>query len=213
LFAYRPPSDSGVGKFRDLGFAGWRVILFRMVSLTPDLERAMEHSLAIAAERGHEYATLEHLLFTLLSDADALDLLKDVNVANLKSSLTRYLDGRPRAEGAVATAHPTAAFQRVVQRAVLRCESVGRGIVTGADIVASIPAEKESEAARLLDMENFGPQAVENYLHRRSGDARSPHIAPPEAALRRIAALERQLGNALDRIALLEEHVCRLIGK
>ena len=33
-----------------------------MPSLTPSLERALERALNLAAERKHEYATLEHLL-------------------------------------------------------------------------------------------------------------------------------------------------------
>ena len=46
-----------------------------MPSLTPSLERALERALALAAERKHEYATLEHLLLALTEDEDAAEVM------------------------------------------------------------------------------------------------------------------------------------------
>jgi ATP-dependent Clp protease ATP-binding subunit ClpA len=45
---------------------------------------------------------------------------------------------------------PTAAFQRVAQRAEFRGKELGRSIVTGANILEAIAFETQSPAARLL---------------------------------------------------------------
>ena len=40
--------------------------------LSQNLEKTLHHALAAAAERHHEYATLEHLLIALCDDTDAI---------------------------------------------------------------------------------------------------------------------------------------------
>jgi ATP-dependent Clp protease ATP-binding subunit ClpA len=45
---------------------------------------------------------------------------------------------------------PTAAFQRVVQRAAIHVQLSGRQEVTGANVLAAILAERESHAAYFL---------------------------------------------------------------
>jgi ATP-dependent Clp protease ATP-binding subunit ClpA len=183
-----------------------------MPSLTSSLEHALERSLALAAERGHERATPEHLLLALLSDSDARELLKEANLTSLEAALDRAVGGQPRSDGVeLEKVHPTAAFQRVIQRAVLHCESAGRPVVTGADIIVSILPERESDAARLLQAENVSrADTVHNLSSREAQPAGAPET---EYVLRRLALFERSLSNALDRIALLEEHVRRLLEK
>ncbi|MCB1562700.1 MAG: hypothetical protein KDJ75_03920 [Alphaproteobacteria bacterium] len=41
--------------------------------LPKNLEQTLHKDLAVAGERSHEYATLEHLLFALTEDQDAMD--------------------------------------------------------------------------------------------------------------------------------------------
>ena len=50
--------------------------------------------LALANERHHEYATLEHLLLSLTDDKDAAAVMKACNVDLdvLRRSLTNYID-------------------------------------------------------------------------------------------------------------------------
>ena len=42
-----------------------------MPSFSSTLEKAIHHALALANERRHEFATLEHLLLSLLDEPDA----------------------------------------------------------------------------------------------------------------------------------------------
>ena len=57
--------------------------------LSRNLERTLHHALALASERKHEYATLEHLLLSLTDDQDAIAVLKacGVSVEKLQTQL------------------------------------------------------------------------------------------------------------------------------
>ena len=89
--------------------------------LSRNLEQTLHRALALAGERRHEYATLEHLLLALGDDADATGVLRacGVDVEKLKRDLTEFLDkdlaGLVTERG--GDPKPTAGFQRVVQRA------------------------------------------------------------------------------------------------
>ena len=48
--------------------------------LSPNLEQSLHSALALATERLHEYATLEHLLLALTEDQDAVAVLRACGV-------------------------------------------------------------------------------------------------------------------------------------
>ena len=93
-----------------------------MASFSSSLEQALRRALQYANERSHEYATLEHLLLSLLDDRDAAAVMRacDVDIDLLRDKLTGYLDNE--LAGLVLDSHndaqPTAGFQRVIHRAV-----------------------------------------------------------------------------------------------
>ena len=51
-----------------------------MPSFSRSLEQALHRALALAGERRHEYATLEHLLLALVDDQDAAAVMRACNV-------------------------------------------------------------------------------------------------------------------------------------
>ena len=140
-----------------------------MPSLTPSLETALETALSFAAEREHEYATLEHLLLALVADEDAAEVMTacKVDLDKLRSDLTDYLDDELStliAQELDGRVQPTAAFQRVVQRAILHVESSGRDEVTGANVLISIFSERESHAAFFLQEQDMTRYDAVNYV-------------------------------------------------
>jgi hypothetical protein len=118
------------------------------------LEATLRLALAHANQRRHLYATLEHLLLALTDDADASAVMKACNVdlGVLRASLLYYLE--TEFENLVADggsdAKPTAAFQRVAQRAVIHIQVKGGPIVTGANLLVAIFAETQSPAVSFL---------------------------------------------------------------
>ena len=126
-----------------------------MPSFSPTLEHAIHSSLALANDRQHEFATLEHLLLALLDEPEAERVLLacDVSIPSLRETLVEYLDEDltsliTEIDGAEAA--PTAAFQRVIQRALIHVQSSGRTEVTGANVLVAMFAERESNAAFFL---------------------------------------------------------------
>lgn len=140
-----------------------------MPSLTPSLESALENALALASERDHEYATLEHLLLALLEDTDAAEVMTacKVDVEALREDLKRYVDDELSSlvvEESDGRVQPTAAFQRVVQRAILHVDSSGRDEVTGANVLVSIFSERESHAAYFLQEQDMSRYDAVNFI-------------------------------------------------
>ena len=65
-----------------------------MPSFSRSLEQALHKALALANERHHEYATLEHLLLALVDDNDAAAVMRACNVDLdiLRRNLVEYVD-------------------------------------------------------------------------------------------------------------------------
>ncbi|MFM1813436.1 MAG: ATP-dependent Clp protease ATP-binding subunit ClpA [Pseudomonadota bacterium] len=125
-----------------------------MPSFSQSLEAALHRALELANERNHEFATLEHLLLSLIDDRDASGVMRACNVDldALKKRLVDYLDKELtslQVKGAV-DAQPTTGFQRVIHRAVVHVQSSGREEVTGANVLVAMFAERESHAAFFL---------------------------------------------------------------
>jgi ATP-dependent Clp protease ATP-binding subunit ClpA len=153
-----------------------------MPSLTPSLERALERALQLAGERKHEYATLEHLLLALTEDEDAAEVMTacKLDIEKLRRDLANYLDNDCASfvveDG--GQVHPTAAFQRVVQRAVLHVESSSKDEVTGANVLVSIFAERDSHAAYFLQEQDMTRYDAVNYISH--GVAKKPGMSKPK---------------------------------
>ena len=153
-----------------------------MPRLSPSLETALEKALTLASEREHEYATLEHLLLALTEDEHAKEVMGacKVDLELLTSELIRYIDEELTSlivddgEGRV---QPTAAFQRVVQRAILHVESSGRDEVTGANVLVSIFSERESHAAYFLQEQDMTRYDAVNFISH--GVAKQPGMSRP----------------------------------
>ncbi|MFM7346506.1 MAG: Clp protease N-terminal domain-containing protein, partial [Tagaea sp.] len=127
--------------------------------LSRNLEQSLHRALALANERRHEYATLEHLLLALSEDQDAVAVLRacGVDLDKLRRDLAQYLDNE--LAGLVTSrggeAKPTAGFQRVLQRAAIHVQSSGREEVTGANVLVAMFSERESHAVYFLQEQDM----------------------------------------------------------
>ncbi len=150
-----------------------------MPSFSTTLEQAIHAALGLANKRSHEFATLEHLLLALMDEQDAARVLRacDVDTEELRETLVEFLETDlaslvTEVEGSEAV--PTAAFQRVIQRAAIHVQSSGRTEVTGANVLVAIFAERESNAAYFLqDQEMTRYDAVNFIAH---GVAKDPNF-------------------------------------
>ena len=150
-----------------------------MPSFSRNLEQSLHRALAVANERNHEYATLEHLLLSLTDDAEASAVLRacSIDLDLLKKNLRDYIDRE--LENLVSDgredAKPTTGFNRVIQRAVIHVQSSGREEVTGANVLVAIFAERESHAAYFLQEQDMTRYDAVNYISH--GIAKRPGLS------------------------------------
>ncbi|MFT6607298.1 MAG: ATP-dependent Clp protease ATP-binding subunit ClpA [Halocynthiibacter sp.] len=140
-----------------------------MPSFSNSLEQAIHSALAIANARRHELATLEHLLLALIDETDAAKVMKacSVDLDELRVTLVEFIEDElstlvTNIEGSEAV--PTAAFQRVIQRAAIHVQSSGRTEVTGANVLVAIFAERESNAAFFLQEQEMTRYDAVNFI-------------------------------------------------
>ena len=141
-----------------------------------ELESTLHRALADADHRGHDYATLEHLLLALIDDLDASAVLKACNVdlGALRTNLANQVDNELRelAGSDDDNATPTPAFQRVIQRAATHVQWSGREELAGPNVLVALFAESESPAVRLLGDHGLTRQAATNFMS--SASSRGP---------------------------------------
>ena len=138
-------------------------------SFSTTLEQSIHGALALANARRHEFATLEHLLLSLLDEPDANRVMQACNVDldTLRNTLLEFIEEELASlvtdiEGSEAV--PTAAFQRVIQRAAIHVQSSGRNEVTGANVLVAIFAERESNAAYFLQEQDMTRYDAVNFI-------------------------------------------------
>ena len=140
-----------------------------MPSFSASLENAIHEALAAANARKHELATLEHLLLALLDEPDAAKVMRacSVDLKLLRKALVDFIEDDLSSlitdvDGSEAV--PTAAFQRVIQRAAIHVQSSGRTEVTGANVLVAIFAERESNAAYFLQEQDMTRYDAVNFI-------------------------------------------------
>ncbi len=137
--------------------------------LNKELEFTLNLAFKEAKEKRHEFMTVEHLLLSLLDNPAAGNVLQacDANIDALRRDLIEFIDETtPRIpeDELDRETQPTLGFQRVLQRAVFHVQSAGKTEVTGANVLAAIFSEQESQAVYFLRRENITRLDVINYI-------------------------------------------------
>ena len=150
-----------------------------MPTFSRSLEQSLHRALALANERHHEYATLEHLLLALIDDQDASAVMRACNVDldKLRRSLTTYLESELEnlitdgaedfeADGWIPAGHST----RGHPRAILGSRGGNRR-----NVLVAIFAERESHAAYFLQEQDMTRYDAVNYISH--GIAKRPGLS------------------------------------
>lgn len=137
--------------------------------LDKELESTLNTAFKEARAKRHEFVTVEHLLLALLNNTSALEVLKacGANVNRLRSNLVDFID---RTTPMIPLnihdrdTQPTLGFQRVIQRAVFQVQSAGKTEVSGANVLAAIFSEQESQSVYFIRQENISRLDVINFI-------------------------------------------------
>jgi ATP-dependent Clp protease ATP-binding subunit ClpA len=136
--------------------------------LSKNLETSLHRALATAKKHRHEYATLEHLLYALVEDPDAMSVMRGcgINLADIKKNVGEFLETELSSlvVDDVDEARPTAGFQRVIHRAAIHVQSSGKSEVTGANVLVALFSERDSHAVYFLQEQELSRLDVVNYI-------------------------------------------------
>ncbi len=137
--------------------------------LNKELEFTLNLAFKEAKSKRHEFMTVEHLLLSLLDNPSAANVLQacEANLETLRRDLMEFIEETtPKIpeEDFERETQPTLGFQRVLQRAVFHVQSAGKTEVSGANVLAAIFSEQESQAVYFLRRENITRLDVINFI-------------------------------------------------
>jgi ATP-dependent Clp protease ATP-binding subunit ClpA len=136
--------------------------------LTRELEETLSSAVDEAVRHRHEFVTMEHLLFALLDDAAAREILFHcgANLEEIARALQEYFDGvlERMPEGSKSMPELTSTFQSTISYAVLQAEGSGQGAVDGGNILAALYQAEQSYAVYLLLQQGITRLDILNYI-------------------------------------------------
>jgi ATP-dependent Clp protease ATP-binding subunit ClpA len=136
--------------------------------LTRELEETLSFAVDEAVKHKHEFVTLEHLLFALLEDAAAREILFNcgAQIEEIARALQEYFEGVMEKMGDASKAMPelTSTFQSTISYAVLQAEGSGQGAVDGGNILAALYQAEQSYAVYLLQQQGVTRLDILNYI-------------------------------------------------
>lgn len=139
--------------------------------ISRDLEISLNMAVSEAARRGHEYVTLEHMLYSLLNNETASRAIRACGGSlertrqDLEKFFADHMEGQKLGEGHLP--QPSLAFQRVIQRAAQSVQSAGKDRIRGDNVLVAIFSETDSFAAYFLQKQAITRLDLINYLSHR----------------------------------------------
>lgn len=131
-------------------------------------QKILESAIELAAQKNHEYVTLEHILFELLNDLKIQEIMGACSIQRneLENDLSQYLKNQsPKVQVNTSDAKSlqpklneppqiTLAIQRILQRAIIQVQSSGQPLVEPEHLLIALFEERESYA--LYALKKFG---------------------------------------------------------
>src|SRR3954468_5132769 len=150
--------------------------------LTRELEETLSYAVEEAVKPKHEFVTLEHLLFALLEDTAAREILFNcgADIAELGRALQEYFDNvlEKMPEDAKAMPELTSTFQSTISYAVLQAEGSGQSAVDGGNILAALYQAEQSYAVYLLLQQGVTRLDILNFVAHGISKLESPDPIP-----------------------------------
>ncbi len=136
--------------------------------ITKELQATLNLAANEAIKRRHEFLTLEHLLFALVNDQNAAEVIANCggDMDLLRSDLEEFFRDTmtPLPRGVERYPEQTAAFERVIDRAMMQAQSSGQETIDGGNILASLFEEHHSHAKYLMEKQGISKLDVLNYI-------------------------------------------------
>jgi ATP-dependent Clp protease ATP-binding subunit ClpA len=177
-----------------------------------NLEIALLRAIHEAKFYNHEYVTVEHMLYALLDDDLAIQIINGCggSTENLRERLETFFAGElpvlPRDED--SNPGQTVGFNRVLQRAINHVQNCGKKEVDAGDVLVSIFSEPDSHAVYFLSSEGLDKLEVVDYISHgisATSEEAEPFVvnepAQPGKKEKKKTALEKYTVNFSERAA------------
>ncbi len=139
------------------------------------LEIALVMAIREAKSRNHEHVTVEHILFGLLHDEFAVQIIRGCggSTTSLKEKMQEFFSNTLQSVKVLEDGEPsqTVAFNRVLQRAIAHVQSCGKKEVDSGDVLAAIFSERDSYAVYFLESEGLDRVGIINFISHELPDA------------------------------------------
>ncbi|MCB1023024.1 MAG: AAA family ATPase, partial [Acidobacteria bacterium] len=135
--------------------------------LTKELEETLSFAVDEAVRMRHEYVTLEHLLYALLDDKTARDILFNCGgkLEEIGNELEEYFNSLETLPLDVEhMPELTSSFQSTIQYALLQAEGSGQMRIDGGNILAAIFQAENSHAVYVLKKYGISRLDILNYI-------------------------------------------------
>lgn len=136
--------------------------------ISPQLEVSLNLAVSGSARRGHQFVTIEHVLYALLFNEAAMRALRACggSVDQTREDIEEYFREQfPKDSlrpGSIP--QPTIAFQRVIQRAAQHMRAAGNEAIDGDNLLVAIFSERESFAVYFLKKQNITRFDLINFI-------------------------------------------------
>jgi len=134
--------------------------------INKDLQIIITATVEDAIERGHQYLTVEHLVYAILHDDYGVEIIKNCggDPEQIKRNLERFLEEQIPKKKGKGQAHPTISFQRVMERTLNHVGSAEKKEADAGDFLASIFLEEDTYAVSLFKSYGITRIDILNYI-------------------------------------------------
>lgn len=136
--------------------------------INKDLEIIIDATLREAKSQGHEYATVEHILYAILHDDYGSEIIFQCkgNIEQMKSDLKEFFaEYIPHIhENKDSMPILSSGFQRVIQTAIRNVQAAGKKEVDAGDLLSAIYSETDSYALNLLKAQGITKLDILRYV-------------------------------------------------
>jgi len=141
-----------------------------MLEPNKNLASIFERAIKLAIKNKHEYVTLEHFLFSIISDKDFEKVLVDfgTNVPELKNNLDNFIKTQLKdIEVAELTEKPrkTNSIERMLNRAFTQVLFSGRTIIEPTDCFVALFSEKKSHALHFMRLAGIDKDKFVDFIN------------------------------------------------
>ena len=178
------------------------------------IDNIIQNAVTFAKDKGHEYVTLEHIMFCLLENEDIDELVKELSVDlnNIVEDLNHYLDdpelnGLVNEHGVKGDPKKTASTERIIQRALAQVIFSGREEVKPLDMFLSILSEQNCHAAYFCQLNGLDKNIIVDFLEHKYNSDKSSELVKEYTTNLNDEAQKNRIDNLIGRHEEVDELV------